>query len=182
MTKRKSKRELKRSLRSREKELNTALLNFLADYDFSLAFDAEDRIETEATEKQFRLLLKLRWLVYDFLWIRLKLHPAWRNKQWFLELFDVDEIRIENEHVILKGDIVWWAQGQDAIGQWWPADHEAHSDGFYKIKLRGDMKNGYWLVEPMSAILKPAKNAKRVATYQVEFGFGSTYLKVKNTR
>jgi hypothetical protein len=180
MAKRKSKRQLKKYLRKREGQLNAALHSFLADYDFSLALDNDNPTETPESEKQFRLLLRLRWLIYDYLWVRLKIDPRWRSKQWFLDLFDVDEVRIENENVYLTGDIVWWAEGKDAQGQWWPSDHEAKATGIYKIKIRGDLNGGKWVVEPMTALLRLAKTAKHDARYQIEFGYGSTYLKTAN--
>lgn len=182
MEKRHSKRARKKRLRAREGQLNAALALFLEHYDFSLALDAEDPTATPETERQFRLLLQLRWLVNDFLWVRLKLHPAWRKRQWFLELFDVDELRIENGSVTMRGDVVWWAQGKDAFGQWWPADHEPHPTASYKVKIRGELDGGFWVLEPMNVILKPAKTEKHNAGYQIEFGYGSTYLKATNMR
>jgi hypothetical protein len=182
MAKKRSKRQLKKYLRKREGQLNGALLAFLADYDFSLALNDENPMATSESEKQFRLLLRLRWLIYDYLWVRVKIDSRWRNKQWFLELFDPDGVRIENENVYLTGDIVWWAEGKDAQGQWWPEDHPAQPTGVYKLKIRGDLNGGRWVVEPMTVWLRLAKGAKHNALYQIEFGYGSTYLKIANFR
>jgi hypothetical protein len=173
MPKKGSKRHLKSYLRSREKELKTVLTHFLNGFNPSLPLDDENN---------FQLLLRLRWLIYDYLYVRLKLHPAWRKKQWFLELFDVDQVAIETDSATLTGDIVWWAEGKDAIGEWWPTDHEPHPTGVHKIKLRGDLSGGHWVLEPMIARIKIAKVPKRDAEYYIEFGKGNTFLKVTNTR
>jgi hypothetical protein len=177
---RRSKRRWKKHLRSREQKLNQALQQFIEGFD--LAFDVNDPNPTSSPEKErnFRLLLRLRHLTFSFLWIRLKLHPAWRNKQWFLELPDFEDIEINQDRVLLTGDIIWWAEGKDAIGQWWPADHDPQRMGFYKMKLRGDA--GKWVIEPMRVMLKLAATPKRVATYDLEFGYGSTYLRTTNDR
>jgi hypothetical protein len=182
MAKRRGKRRLKKYLRKREGQLNAALVSFLADYDFSLALNDENPTATPESEKQFRLLLRLRWLVYDYLWVRLKIDPRWRRKQWFLELFDVDEVRIENENVYLTGDIVWWAEGEYAQAQWWPEDHAAQPTGIHKLKIRGDLGGGKWVVEPMTAWLRLARTDKHNAGYRIEFGYGSTCLKTANFR
>ena len=34
----------------------------------------------------------------------------------------------------------------------------------------------------MKVLLKPAKTEKQVASYNIEFGYGSTYLKITNTK
>lgn len=179
-----SKRNWKKRLRSCERELNSALQQFIEGFD--LAFDINDPDPTLSAEKEkhFRLLLRLRHLTFSFLWIRLKLHPAWRKKQFFLELPDFENIEINRDGVTLAGDIIWWAEGKDAIGQWWPSDHEPQAIGFYKIKLRGDVRedSGKWVIEPIRVKLKLATIPKRVATYDLEFGYGSTYLRTANVR
>ena len=181
---RKSKRDWKKRLRSRERELNQALQQFIEGFD--LAFDMNDPnpISSPEKEKHFRLLLRLRHLTFSFLWIRLKVHPAWRNKRFFLELPDFENIEINQDSVTLAGDIIWWAEGKDAIGQWWPSDHDPQAMGFYKIKLRGDVTgdSGKWVIEPIRVKLKLATTLKRVATYDLEFGYGSTYLRTTNVR
>ncbi|MDQ3819669.1 MAG: hypothetical protein M3362_18610, partial [Acidobacteriota bacterium] len=112
------------------------------------SFDTEKPLDDE---RNFHLLLKLRWLIYEFIYVRLKLNPKWMKKKWFLELPDVDFVRIENGGVELSGDIVWWAEGKDAVGEWWPADHAPHRTGVYKVKIRGDLDGGYWVTEPVIA-------------------------------
>lgn len=181
MARKKGKRASKKSLRRRESQLNAALMSFINNYDPSITIsNDDDPVSTPEKERQFRILLRLRWLINAFLFLRLKHHPAWRNKQWFLDLFDVDSVAIENDLVILKGDIVWWALGNDAIGNWWPSDHRAYRTGIYKVKIRGDMMQGYWVIEQLTATLQLSRMKKRVANYDLEFGFGNTYLKYSN--
>ena len=66
------------------------LISFLTGFDPEKPSD-----EASFDEKSnFRLLLRLRWCVHDFIYLRLKLNPKWQKKQWFLELFDLDEIAL----------------------------------------------------------------------------------------
>jgi hypothetical protein len=179
-----SKRGLKKYLRRKEHQLNSALQKFIDDFDRTIEVQTLEPTSSPASERQFRLLLKLRWLSYEFLWVRLKLHPMWRHKRWFLELFDVEEITINQTSVMLTGEIIWWAKGKDAVGEWWPSDHDPHRMGFHRIKLRGDPidGDGKWVIEPMRVTLKLATTPKRVATYDLEFGYGSTYLRTTNVK
>lgn len=130
---RKTKRHLKKYLRQREKELNKHLSRFLNDFDLTRSFDDEEN---------FKPLLKIRWQIYELIYIRLKLHPRWIGKQWFLDLLDVDNLKIENNSVWFTGDIVWWAEGKDAVGEWYPADHEPQKTRPYKEKIRGNLDGG----------------------------------------
>jgi hypothetical protein len=171
MRSKQSKRYLKKRLRRREKALGKYLSLFL------VGFDAEKPLDDESN---FPLLLKLRWLIYDFIYFRLKLNRKWMKKKWFLELFDVDSVRIKNGVVEFIGDMVWWTEGKDAVGEWWPSDHEPHPIGVYKVKIRGDLGGGYWIVEPVTAKLRTSKIQKRNAGYEIDFGKGSTYMKIKN--
>jgi hypothetical protein len=171
MRRKRSKRYLRKYLRRREKVLGKHLSLFLD------GFDAERPLDDESN---FHLLLKLRWLIYDFIYVRLKLNPRWMRKKWFLELFDVDSVRVKNGGVEFSGDIVWWAEGKDAEGEWWPADHEPHRTGVYKVKIRGDMDGGDWVVEPVTAKLRKSKLPKRNAGYEIDFGKGSTYMKINS--
>ena len=139
-------------------------------------FDSKQPLEEESN---FHLLLHLRWLVNDFLYLRLKLHRGWREG-WFLDLFDVVEVKTNGEGVELTGDIVWWVEGKGAETVWIPADHEPRPTGVHKIKIRGDMRGGRWVLEPVSARLTRAKVLKRDAGYVIEFGRGSTYMKIKS--
>jgi hypothetical protein len=173
MRRRRNRRYLKKRLRLREKQLGNAV---------SLFVDKFEPRQSLEDEPNFRLLLKLRWLVNDFIYLRLKLHPLWMKKQWFLDLLDVDNVTVRNGSVILAGDAVWWAQGRDADGEWWPADHEPRKSGPYKIKLRGDLSGGRWVLEPVRAELKLPANEKRVAGYRVEFGQDSTYMVIEGGR
>jgi len=84
--------------------------------------------------------------------------------------------------VVLKVDMVWWAEGKDAIGEWWPADHEPRWVGPYKGKFRGDPSGGYWVWGPVIARLRMPKLAKRKADYEIEFGKGSTYIKTGSNK
>jgi hypothetical protein len=173
---RKSNKSARKRLRYREGQLQKYLDALLKGHDPDKPFDERSFDE----KSNYRLLLKLRWLVTDFIYLRLKLHPEWQTKEWFLELFDVDEIRIGANRVTLKGDIVWWAEGKDAVGQWWPAGHEPHWVGQYKIKIRGDLNGGYWLLEPLVASLRMPTRARHNADYEIEFGQGSTYMKPRS--
>lgn len=170
MKRRTNNRQLKKRLRLREKALGKYLSLFLD------GFNPEQSLE--AGSDNFRLLLSLRWLVYDYIYFRLKLDPRWAKKLWFLDLFDVDRIKIANEDVELTGDIVWWAEGKDALGEWWPADHEPYRTAPYKKKMRGDLSGGYWVLEPVIAKLRQPTSPKRNARYEIEFGRGSTYMKI----
>jgi hypothetical protein len=178
MPRRKGNKSAKRLLRFREKQLRGYLNSFLTSFDLEKPSDEASFDETS----NFRLLLKLRWCVYDFIYLRLKLNPKWQKKQWFLELFDVDEINIGEDDVVLRGDIVWWAEGKDAVGEWWPADHEPHWVKPYKVKIRGELSGGYWILEPVIARLRIPKVTKRNAEYEIEFGKGSTYMKISSKR
>ena len=171
MQERRSDRYTRKRLRYRERHLRKHLDLFLT------GFDPEQPLDDKSN---FRLLLKLRWLVTDFIYLRLKLNPKWQMKRWFLELFDVDEIRILNGNLEIIGDIVWWAEGKDAVGEWWPADHEPHSVGPYKVKIRGELNGGYWILEPVIARLRMPRVARRDADYEIEFGRGSTHLKIRS--
>lgn len=174
MKRKSSKKALKKRLRAREKELQKYLCLFLERFNPELSFDDPNN---------FRPLLKLRWFINDFLYLRLKIHPAWASKQWFLELFDVDDIKIKGSNVELTGDIVWWAEGKDAVGEWWPDDHEPHRLAPYKIKIRGDIRSGgYWILEPLTARLKKSALPKHNARYEIEFGHGHTFMKIKSKR
>jgi hypothetical protein len=161
---------VKKSLRRREKQLDEHLARFLDGFDSKQAQDEESN---------YRLLLNLRWIVSDFIYLRLKLNRAWKKNR-FLDLFDVAEVKAARDSVELKGDIVWWAEGVGANLEWIPADHESHPTGVYKIKIRGDMNGGRWVVEPVSARLRRAKGSKCDAGYVVEFGRGSTYMKIES--
>lgn len=171
MRRKRSKRYLRKYLRRREKALGKYLSLFLDSFDAGKPLD---------DESNFRLLLKLRWLIYDFIYVRLKLNPQWMRKKWFLELFDVDSVKIRDGSVEFSGDIVWWSEGEDAVGKWWPPDHEPHRTGVYKVKIRGDLDGGYWMVEPVDAKLRKSNIPKRNAEYEIYFGTGSTYMKIKS--
>ena len=173
MRMRRNKRYLKRRLRLREKQLGEALSYFINQFDPQCSLE---------DEHNFRPLLKLRWRLNDFIYFRLKLHPLWMKKQWFLDLLDIDKIEVRNSSVAIVGDVVWWAQGNDAHGEWWPQDHEAHRSGPYKIKLRGDLSGGRWVLEPVKAELRMPRVATGSAKYRVEFGYGSTYMVIEGGR
>jgi len=173
MRRRRNKRYLKKRLRLREGQLGNTV---------SLFVDKFDPRQPLEGEHNYRLLLKLRWLVSDFIYLRLKLHPTWMRKQWFLDLFDVDNVTVRDGAVVLVGDAVWWAQGKDADGAWWPSDHQPRQSGPYKIKLRGDLSGGRWVLEPVRAELKLPVDVQRTAGYRVEFGQGSTYMVIKGGR
>ena len=179
-----SKRKLKKYLRSKETQLNGALHSFIENFAPAIDVSQLEPSSSPESERQFHLLLRLQWLCFHFLWVRLKLHPLWRGKRWFLELFDVEQVSITSNAVTLTGEIIWWAEGEDAVGEWWPPDHDPHSMGFHRIKLRGDPAegDGKWVIEPMRVTLKLATTPKRNATYDLEFGYGSTYLRTTNVR
>lgn len=152
------------------------LRRFLDGYDPALPLDNGEGDGGE----NFRLLLRLRWLIFDFIHVRLRLKPWWGNRRRFLEHFDVDEVKVERDGVELVGDMVWWARGAEAAGVWWPPDHEPHRAGIYKVKIRGDLAGGKWVVEPVRVRLRVSRSPRRNASYEIEFGRGSTYLKTKS--
>lgn len=164
-----SKRALKKYLRRRERMLDKHLRRFLK------GFNSTKPLKEE---KNHALLLKLRWLIQDFLYARLNLHTRWMRKNWFLDLLDVDEVKIRGAEVELACDIVWWMEGKDAAGSWWPSDHEPHRTAPYKVKIRGDLDGGYWILEPVRARLRTSKTPKHTAEYEIDFGTGSTYMKL----
>ena len=131
-------------------------------------------------QRNFRPLLSLRWLIHDFINARLRLNRGWAAKRYFLELFDVDGLEVRDGVVELTGDIVWWAEGKDAAGEWWPPDHVPRPTGAYKVKIRGDLGGGFWVVEPVIAKLWEARKPGRNAGYEIEFGAGSTYMRIKS--
>lgn len=169
---RRSRRYLKKYLRRREAQLDARLRALVEGFDPALPPDEEG--------KNFELLLRLRWLVYDFVHVRLRLTRWWGSRRRFLELPDFDDVKVAGGAVELKGDIVWWADGAEAVGRWWPPDHEPHPTGVYKMKLRGDMRGGHWVLEPFNARLSLSETPGRVAAYEIEFGKGNTFLKVRN--
>ena len=171
-----NKRDLKKHLRRREAALDFQLRRFLAGYDPTQPLEKGDGEPGE----NFRLLLRLRWLIHTFIYVRLELAPWWGNRRRFLEHFDVDEVRVREDGVELLGDMVWWAQGREATGEWWPADHEPHRAGFYKVLLRGVPGGGCWVMEPVRVSMRLADAPWRNASYEFEFGRGSTYLKFKS--
>jgi hypothetical protein len=173
MKRRRNRRYLKKRLRFRENQLGRALSHF------THKFDSHRSLEDE---HNFRPLLKLRWLINDFIYLRLKLHPLWMKKQWFLELLDVDSVEVRDGKVVLHGDAAWWAQGADATGEWWPSDHEAHQSSAYRVKLGGDLAGGRWVLEPVKAELEMPRRSNQKAKYRIEFGQGSTYMAIKGGR
>jgi hypothetical protein len=168
-------RDLKKHLRRREAALDVWLRRFLAGYDPARPLDPD-----EGGEENFRLLLRLRWLIFTFIHVRLELTPWWGNRGRFLEHFDVDEVRVGGGVVELFGDMVWWARGREAAGEWWPPDHEPRPTGVYKVKIRGELEGGYWVLEPVRVRMSVAGAPWRNASYEIEFGRGSTYLKVRS--
>lgn len=173
---RRTKRSLKKHLRQREAALDGRLRHFLANFDPARPLDEGHQDPGE----NFRLLLRLRWLIYTFIHVRLELTPWWGRRKRFLEHLDVDEVRVGDGRVELFGDMVWWAQGREAEGEWCPADHEPHGAGFYKVKLRGVPGAGPWVKEPVRVSMRVAEVPWRNASYEIEFGRGSTYLKIRS--
>ena len=53
--------------------------------------------------------------------------------------------------------MVWWAEGSEAAGEWWPTDHEPHRTAVYKVKRRGDLGGGRWVVEPVRVRMSVAR-------------------------
>lgn len=165
---------MKKHLRRREAELGGRLRRFLEGFDPARPLVEEGRDPGE----NFRLLLGLRHLIYSFIHVRLELKPWWGNRRRFLENFDVDEVKVEGGRVELAGEMVWWAVGREAEGEWWPADHEPRRARVYKVKMRGDLGGGLWVSEPVRVRLSLPEVPRRNAAYEIEFGRGSTYLKI----
>ncbi len=172
---RRSRRHLKKYLRRREAQLALWLRGFLEGYDPSRPHD-------DPGGENFRLLLRLRWLVHAFVHTRLLLAPWWGKRRRFLEHLDVDEVRLSPRGVELKGEMVWWAEGREAEGEWWPPDHEPRPTGFYKVKLRGDLGGGRWVLEPVRVRMRLPSAPRRGAGYEIEFGRGSTHMKIRGPR
>lgn len=171
MRRRRSKRHLKKYLRSREDTLNDLLHSFLDNFATQQPLDSETNS---------RLLLRLRWLLYEFIYVRMKLNAKWMKRHWFLELLDVDQVVINSGEIKIVGDIVWWAEGKDAVGEWWFPDNKPHPTGVYKVKIRGDLSGGYWVLEPVIAKISRPKPSKHNAVYEIEFGKGQSYMKIKS--
>jgi hypothetical protein len=166
---------LKKYLRRREALLDRWLRRFLDAYDPAAPLDNG---EGEGGAN-FQLLLRLRWLIFTFVHTRLELTPWWGGRNRFLEHFDVDAVKTGPGVVELTGDMVWWAQGREAAaGGWWPPDHEPRRTGVYKVKIRGDLGGGRWVVEPVRVRMRVARVPRRDASYEIDFGYGSTYRKI----
>lgn len=188
MHKRKRNRDTRKRLRYRERKLKQHLRKFLDQYDPANPVDirklAEAGLFYNGYDSQlplnFYLLRSLRWFVNDVILFRLHLNRHWQKKKLFLELFDVDQVSFGPASVELIGDIVWWVEGRDAVGEWWPPDHEPHKFGKYKVLIRGEGPGGYWVVEPVTAKLTMPKSPKRDAQYEIRFGYGSTFMKFTN--
>src|SRR5436305_1403530 len=123
MQRRKSNKYLKKYLRSSEKRLANRLRRLLQWFNPQQALEPEQPYDDRSN---YRLLLDLRWLIQGFIYIRLKMNPRWRGKRWFLDLLDVDQVKLEGDRAELHGDIAWWAEGKAAEGEWWSSDHEPY--------------------------------------------------------
>ena len=121
------------------------------------------------------MMLPIRWALFGLTYGHLKLTRDWGKRSWFLELPDIDTItkigRPESGFQ-LSGEIIWWAEGKDAEGEWWPQDRIPDVTKW----------GGKYVAEPFEARVFPLWHKKRGLSYEIEFGQGSTYQLFTNRK
>jgi len=179
----KIKRRIFRKYRHRdETRLKKALRNYL---------DYEASIETVNEEDLFRILLPIRWSLYGLTYNHLVLDRKWKWKDFFLEYPDLTDINANDQaasRIAITGEFIWWAEGKDGIGKWWPADREpskqirvrVQDESHLEVVQAPELEKGGFLVEPFEAVIWPAWNKKRGLKYRIKFGKGSTYRHITN--
>src|SRR5262245_31198954 len=181
----KIKRRIFRKYRHRdETRLKKALRSYL---------DYEASVEAVIEEELFRKLLPIRWSLYGLTYNYLVLDRKWKWKDFFLEYPDITDITANADgasRVVVTGEFIWWAEGKDRIGKWWPADRTPHK----QIRVRGqdeshlevvpapELEKGGFLVEPFEAVIWPAWTRKRGLKYRIEFGKGTTFRHITNCK
>lgn len=179
------KRRTFRKLRHREEtRLKKALRNYR---------NYEASVETVTEEGLFRILLPIRWSLYGLTYNHLVLDKKWKWNDFFLEYPDITDITVNDDgasRVVVIGEFIWWAQGKDGIGKWWPADRAPYKqirvreqdESHLEVVQVPELEKGGFLVEPFEAIVQPAWNKKRGLKYRIEFGKGTTFRCITNCR
>lgn len=119
-----------------------------------------------------------------------------------MELIDTDLIKIDKQTktVEIRGEIICWAMGEVNYEKWWNDDQQPQRTCSYRGKVRGeirmaddfcwmetknaknkieDWRGGYFVIEPVKAIFKLSKSRKRNPSYEIEFGKGISFMKIK---
>jgi hypothetical protein len=181
----KIKRRIFRKLRRRdETRLKKALRNYL---------DYEATVEAVNGEDLFRTLLPIRWSLYGLTYNHLVLDRKWKWKDFFLEYPDIMDITangVGSSRVVITGEFIWWAAGEDGVGKWWPADRapykqirvREHDESHLEVVQALEREKGGFLVEPFEAIVWPAWNKKFGLKYRIEFGKGTTFRHITNCK
>jgi hypothetical protein len=181
----KIKRRIFRKFRHRdETRLKKALRNYL---------NYEASVEAVTEEDLFRILLPIRWSLYGLTYNHLVLDRKWKWKDFFLEYPDITDITANGDGssgVVIVGEFIWWAEGKDWVGKWWPADRAPYKQirvciedqSHLEIVQAPELEDGGFLVEPFEAIIWPAWNKKRGLKYRIEFGKGATYRHITNCK
>src|SRR5262245_55311899 len=113
----KIKRRIFRKYRRRDEiRLKEAIGNFL---EFVASIEAVNE------KDMFSIVLPIRWSLYGLTYNHLILDRKWKWKDFFLEYPDITGITVTDDdayRVVITGEFIWWAEGKDRIGKWWPAD------------------------------------------------------------
>jgi hypothetical protein len=182
------KKTKRRTFRKRRHRDETRLKKALHDYR-----DYEASVETVTEEDLFRILLPIRWSLYGLTYNHLVLDKKWKWKDFFLEYPDITDITANDElasRMVITGEFIWWAEGKDGIGKWWPADRDPYKqirvrekdESHLEVVQAPDLEKGGFLVEPFEAIVQPAWNKKRGLKYRIEFGKGTTFRHITNCK
>jgi hypothetical protein len=181
----KIKRRIFRKYRHRdETRLKKALRSYL---------DYEASVEAVTEEDLFRKLLPIRWSLYGLTYNHLVLDRKWKWKDFFLEYPDLTDISANDKaaaRIAITGEFIWWAEGKDGIGKWWPADRAPYKqirvrvqdESHLEIVQAHELEKGGFLVEPFEAVIWPAWNKKRGLKYRIKFGKGSTCRHITNCK
>src|SRR5262245_30989706 len=181
----KIKRRIFRKYRHRdETRLKKSLRKFL---------DYEASVEVVNEEDLFKILLPIRWSLYGLTYNHLILDRTWKWKDFFLEYPDITGITSNNAgatRVVVTGAFIWWAEGKDGVGKWWPADRapykqvrvEVQDESHLEIVQSPDLEKGGFLVEQFESVIWPAWNRKRGLKNRIEFGIGMTSRQITNCK
>lgn len=204
MRKRKTKRSLKKRLRFQEKRFNKSLKLFIDNFDLDQPNSSDDLYENDKTN--FQRLLSLRWFINDAVYLRHHLNgkwlKIWKKTNYFFDLVDIDSVNYFKNinSVEIRGEMACWAMGEANYSKWWNDDQQPYRTCSYRGTVRGeirrtndfcwmetknsknkieDWRGGYFIIEPVKAIFKLAKSPNRNPFYEIEFGKGSTFMKIK---
>ena len=181
----KIKRRIFRKYRYRDETLLKKALRSYLDY--------EAYVEAVNKEDLFRILLPIRWSLYGLTYNHLVLDRKWKWKDFFLEYPDITDINANGDgasEVVIVGEFIWWAEGKDGVGKWWPADRAPYKQIRVRIQDQShleiiqdpELETGGFLVEPFEAVVWPAWNRKRGLKYRIEFGKGATFRHITNCK